>query len=227
MDRDSDLGRTVSQLTGSPIRTSRRVSGGDVASSYQLTLDDGRRVFAKTHPNPPAHFFDTEARGLHWLSESGAVRVPHVLGVRDEPALLVLEWIDEAHRPPDDDTEFGRALAAMHQLGAPQFGRTDGRTTGSRGLPNDPCDTWVEFYSTRRLLPLIRLASDGDIYQSEELAVFESVAQRLDALGGPLEALRSAARQAGLAADETPRIRVWPRRTPWSRPLSLLMGRTA
>ena len=40
------------------------------------------------------------------------------------------------------------ALAALHEAGAPCFGREDRRTTGSRALPNDPCDTWVEFFAS-------------------------------------------------------------------------------
>ena len=55
--------------------------------------------------------------------------------------------------PTTDEPTFGRALAALHRRGAPCFGREDRRTTGSRGLPNEPCATWAEFYATQRLLP--------------------------------------------------------------------------
>src|SRR5262249_53311017 len=77
----------------------RRVHGGDVAVSYALDLDDGRRVFAKTHPTAPPDFFTTEAAGLEWLRTPGVIPVPGVLAVSDaQPNYLVLEWIDEGGR---------------------------------------------------------------------------------------------------------------------------------
>ncbi len=151
-----------------------------MAEAVRIDLRDGRRVFAKTHPNPPAGFFTTEAAGLRWLHDAGAVLVPEVLAVSDGDdgarPYLVLEWIDVG--PPDRVTEpdLGRALAALHQAGAPSFGREDRRTTGSRGLPNDPCSTWAEFYSTQRLGPLARLARDGQALPHTAIAALEALA---------------------------------------------------
>jgi len=55
---------------------------------------------------------------------------------------------------------------------------------------------------------------------------FLLVEKRLVAeLGGPLEALARARRLAGIAPIETPRIRSWPLRTPWSDPIGWLTGR--
>jgi len=156
---DEPLRGAIAAELGHEVVSAVRVRGGDVASSWRVDLDDGRRVFAKTHPTAPPLFFSTEAAGLRWLAAAQAVAVPAVLGVRDEPSnLLVLEWIDEGRRSPSDESQFGRQLAELHRAGSPVFGRQDRRTTGSRGLPNEPCDAWAEFYGTQRLLPLARLA---------------------------------------------------------------------
>jgi len=187
VDRHSCVGAAVAEITGSSIATSQPLGGGDVAASYRVELDDARTVFAKTHANPPADFFDTEARGLEWLRAADALAIPQVLGVSDDPPLLVLQWIDEAQRRPLDDEAFGAGLAALHHVGANSFGRSDRRTTGSRGLPNEPCDTWADFYATQRLLPLVQLAADSHVYHHAQLRVFESVADRLDVVGGPIE----------------------------------------
>ena len=160
--RGRSLQDAIEQALGAPITRSRPVSGGDVARSYAVELDDGRRVFAKTHPAAPAHFFTTEAAGLSWLREADAVAVPEVLAVSDEqPNHLVLEWIDEGRPRQETEREFGDGLARLHRAGAPSFGRADRRTTGSRGLPNEPRAGWPEFYATNRLLPLARLARDA------------------------------------------------------------------
>lgn len=173
--------------------TAARVGGGDVAESFRLTLADGRTVFAKTHRRPPPGFFTTEAWGLEWLRAPDTVRVPEVLAVSDgdpdrgEPPALVLEWIDEGRGTTTTEVELGQALAELHRVGAPSFGREDRRSTGSRGLPNDPCNTWTEFYATRRLLPLARLARDAGVLPESAISRLETVATRLDELGGPPE----------------------------------------
>ena len=163
------------------------MSGGDVSRAARVVLDDGRIVFVKTHDAPPDGFFTTEASGLGWLAEPGSVRVPAVLSVDDDPAHLALEWIVEGSASADTDVALGRALADLHRAGAPCFGREDGRTTGSRGLPNDPCGSWSEFYATQRLGPLARMARDERVLEPDVVRAVDRVADRLDDLGGDPE----------------------------------------
>lgn len=169
-----------------------RLSGGDVAESYRMELADGRTVFAKTHRDPPAGFFTTEANGLRWLREPGVLPVPEVLVASDgddgSPPRLVLEWIDEAARSSHGgEADFGRALARLHRVGPRSFGREDRRTTGSLALPNDPCPTWVEFYGDRRLGVLLRIARDRQALSTPTLTKLERTIERLHAIGGPVE----------------------------------------
>lgn len=182
----------VGSFTGSPVTGTARLGGGDVAESFRVELTDGTAVFAKTHHDPPPGFFSTEAAGLAWLRDglgrdTEGLSVPEVIGCSDDPPLLVLEWIDEARGTPPDEVAVGRALADLHRSGAPAFGRVDRRTTGSRRLPNDPCDTWVEFYAERRLRVLARLANDAGALAPGAVTALEDVADRLAELGGPPE----------------------------------------
>jgi fructosamine-3-kinase len=163
------------------------LGGGDVAAAYRVALADGAPVFAKTHPAAPEGFFTTEALGLGWLREANAVPIPEVLAVCDDPAALVLAWIDPGRARLGGEEEFGRALAALHASGAPCFGRQDRRTTGSRRLPNEPCEAWSEFYASQRLQPLARLAADGDALPAASIRALEQVADRLAEFGGPAE----------------------------------------
>lgn len=169
------------------VARSARVHGGDVAISFCLDLDDGRRVFAKTHASAPANHFSTEAAGLTWIRDAPDIGVPAVLAVSDDPPFLVLEWIEEGGAVADTEVLLGRGLASLHRAWAPCFGREDRRSTGSRGLPNEPCRTWAEFYATQRLLPLARLAKDGLALQDRAVRGLETVAGRLVELGGAPE----------------------------------------
>ncbi|MDZ7674881.1 MAG: fructosamine kinase family protein [Acidimicrobiales bacterium] len=186
-DRSDEIDDVIEREVGARPVSRSRVSGGDVAEASRVELDDGRLLFVKTHANPPEGFFTTEANGLDWLHEAGAVRVPEVLAVSDDPPFLALEWIDEGSSRPDTEPTLGRALAALHRAGAPSFGREDRRTTGSRGLPNDPCDSWVEFYATRRLVPLARMAQDQGALERSTVRTLDLATERLDDLCGDPE----------------------------------------
>jgi len=186
------LEAAVEGALGTPVVASAVVRGGDVAQAFRFELADGRIVFAKMHPNPPSGFFTTEAAGLRWLDEPRAVRVPQVLAVSDgdgqAPPFLVLDWIELGRPTGDTEAELGRALAVLHQATPVAFGREDRRSTGSRGLPNEPCDTWAEFYATQRMAPLARLARDARALPGHAIERLERLdATRLAEVGGPPE----------------------------------------
>lgn len=165
------------------------ISGGDMAAAFRCRLSDGRMVFVKTHPSPPPGFFGREASDLRWLADAGAMPVPQVLAVSDgDPPFLALSWIEPGHAHDGTESAFGMGLAELHRAGAECFGRVDRRSTGSLALPNDPVDTWAEFYAERRLLPLARIARDRGSLPVEVSDRIEIVAGRLDDLGVPVEA---------------------------------------
>jgi fructosamine-3-kinase len=181
--RDDRLRRAVEVAAGIGIRRLTPVSGGDVATAYRAELADHRVLFVKTHPQPPRGFFTTEAIGLEWLREPGHVHVPRVVAVSDgddaTPAHLVLEWITQGRPTARTEADFGHQLAALHDAGAPSFGREDRRTTGSRGLPNDPQATWSAFYGTCRLRPLARIARDTGALEPSTIHALERLADEL------------------------------------------------
>ena len=168
----------------------RPQAGGDFATAYVVDLVSGERIFVKTHVDPPVGHFSTEAAGLRWLAETGCVPVPEVLLVSDEaPACLALEWVDGGGQPSGaQEAAFGRALAALHGVGAPVFGRTDARSTGSLGLPNEPVSAWNSFYAEQRLLPLARLAADRRALSPQVIRALEATAATLPDFGAGEEA---------------------------------------
>jgi len=117
----------------------RVLGGGDFAQSFQVTLDDSRRIFVKTHENPPKDFFSTEAAGLQWLDTAEAVNIPKVILFSDSPPCLALEWIDVGGSGRNKEAEFGRQLARLHATTPACFGREDKRTEQSLAAIGEDC----------------------------------------------------------------------------------------
>ncbi len=177
----------VEDLLGLPTESAAPVHGGDVAAAHQVELSDGTTVFAKTRTGAPAGWFDAEATDLEAIRSTGTVAVPEVLAIGDDPPVLVLEWIERGRPTAATDAELGRQLAALHRSGAACFGREDRRSTGSRGLPNDPCGSWATFLAERRLAPLADLAAREAALDPATIRALRRVAAHLPELLGPEE----------------------------------------
>ena len=176
------LGRRVARL--------RAISGGDLNDAYAAELEDGGCVFVKTAADAAPGAFTREAEGLRWLAEPEALDVAKVLAFADDPGrprFLALEWIERGTPGPQTDELLGRGLAALHGAGAPSFGGDADLVLGPLTLPNSPVAGWPEFYATRRLEPLARLAADRGALPAGALEVLDRFIGRLDDLCGPTE----------------------------------------
>jgi fructosamine-3-kinase len=195
----------------------RRVGGGDINEAWRVTLPDGREAFVKTRPDAGPTEYATEARGLQWLAEPGALRTPRVLEVADD--YLVLEWVPPGNLSAGGAEELGRGLAITHAAGAAAFGdhgpvglaagpggsiprakraeivadsdrEPSGEAASSFGslrLPNDPAPDWPTFYAQRRLLPLAGVAHERGALARAGARAVEAVCERLPELAGPPE----------------------------------------
>ncbi len=164
------------------------VAGGDSCAASRLTLDDGHSVFTKTWPERagrpvPAGFFDTEAAGLRWLREAGAVAVPEVVVAL--PELLALDWVDPGEPTPGAAERFGRELAGTHRAGADRFGAAWPGFIGTLAQDNTPDDgPWPDWFARRRLLPYLRMSVDGGALDGPDAALVEQVVARIGEFGG-------------------------------------------
>ena len=176
----------------------RRVGGGDVNDAYEVCGDDGARIFVKTRAGAAPGEYATEAAGLRWLAEPGALPVPEVVEVREE--WLALRWIDTGGAYSDED--LGRGLAAIHTAGAPSVGALPpgapgplrigplafgapaaasaaGASAKARGSGAD----WPGFYAEVLLAPLIPRAGLSPAGR----AAVQRVCERIEDLAGPAE----------------------------------------
>jgi len=143
----------------------------------------------KRRADAPPDFFEAEAAGLRWLAEAipyGGPNVPAVRAVSRHE--IEIERIETAPWTSQADETFGRALAALHRLGAASFGAPADGYIGPLPLDNAPSDDWPEFYVERRLEPFLRQAIDQGSMPEFTAPTFERLFGRIREIAGPPEA---------------------------------------
>lgn len=165
------LSAKLAARLGSPVARSTPAAGGDINQAFHVWLQDGRELFVKTQSAALPGLFRDEARGLAWLAEANALRVPEVLlatEADDEgPACLVLAWIERGTRARDYAEQLGTGLARLHRTAAACFGHEHDNYLATLRQDNTPDERWGIFYAERRIAPLIRRAAErGELPQA-------------------------------------------------------------
>ena len=190
MISDALRGR-VERALAQRITAVSRVSGGDINDSFELTLADGQSAFLKTNARAAPSMFAVEARGLGFLEQARALRVPLVLGHSSEheggPHFLLLELVRSARPQRGFDEALGRGLAALHRSGAPSFGLDEPNFIGRLPQSNTPSETWAEFYRAQRLEAQLDLALASGRVSPALRRDFERLFARLPELVGDAE----------------------------------------
>lgn len=186
---DQALRGAVARALGAEVSDASRLGGGDINEAFSVELADGRRVFIKTNATADRAMFPAEARGLRWLAEARALRIPEVLAVSDGsvPSFLALEYLESARPRKRFDEELGRALAALHRSGAPGFGLDHDNFIGRLPQDNTPADSWPEFYARSRLGAQLELARKKGLGDAALARRFNQLFARLEDLVGPAE----------------------------------------
>lgn len=159
----------------------RSVGGGCINQAWRVDLDrEPGTVFVKTNSAAKREMFVAETEGLEELRAAEAIRVPRPLahGLAGPEAYLILEWMEMTSR--GDQAETGRQLAALHRCSSGNgcYGWHRDNAIGETPQANDWCQSWPEFFVTKRLTPQFRLArAKGLEFADEEMLI--RVAQAL------------------------------------------------
>jgi len=166
--------------------TRQSVSGGDINRAFRLELSNGKTIFMKANRIGCRDFFRAEAQGLQAIKETGAVRVPNVLGsgTDGQDAFLLLEYVEEGRRTRNSLEILGRNLAGMHQSDTTcftpygRFGFICDNYIGAGEQINTIEESWISFFVQNRLLPQYRKAADW--FSKEEHRSFDVLIEKLD-----------------------------------------------
>ena len=121
------------------------------------TVVNGTPRFRKANTVSLADAFAAETDGLAALRAAGCT-APQPLehGVSEGESYLLMEWIDLRSR--GDFAQLGRMVARLHRARGERFGWARDNYIGSTPQQNGWCESWVEFWRTRRIEPQLALA---------------------------------------------------------------------
>lgn len=182
------LKEAIQDLYGSvQIVRRRSVAGGDINAAFVLELSDGSKVFMKQNHRNRRSFFEKEIHGLQAIRETKTLSVPDVYGIGTDTdhAFLLMEYIEPQTQTDRYWEAFATSLAAMHKADTSCFvpggtyGFFEDNYIGAGIQINAPCDSWIEFFRTYRLLPQWKRAAH--YFQTSQQQRMEYLLEHLDA----------------------------------------------
>ena len=182
--------QAVTQATGETahINQTNSAAGGSINDSRIVSLQDGRRLFVKTHPHADNYpgMFAAEFRGLSLLAGPGVIRVPHAIAFDND--FIVMEAITHFAPVPDWQELMGRRLALLHQATHREsFGFDEDNYLGTTPQPNAWMDNWVDFWRERRLSWQLDLFSRKTDPKDMILTMGTRLQEQLDELLGGVD----------------------------------------
>lgn len=147
---------------GDKLAVVKSVGGGEISRVVHLRSRRGDYLL-KYHPAAPPGFFAAEARGLELLAGAGAVRVPRVFGYREQPALILMEWLPApagAGERRRAAAALGEGLARQHRVLGPAYGLDHDHYIGRLPQPGGWFPDWTSLWRHR-------LATQGELARQQ------------------------------------------------------------
>lgn len=173
----------LSGLEGRPTRIEEAspVGGGCISPAGMIETDAQARYFLKwASPRPARGFFEQEALSLRALGATGTVRVPAVIAVGED--WLLLEWLEPGRPALHTWSSLGERLAALHRIRGPAWGWDSDNWIGSLPQHNGRGESWIRFWSDRRLAPQWEEAARHGSFGVQDRRRFDRLVASLDEL---------------------------------------------
>jgi fructosamine-3-kinase len=171
--------RAALEASVGPIRSITPVGGGDINEAARIETADAR-YFVKWNYRPRPRMFEVEARGLELLAAAHALRTPNVIAAIEQPAALILEWIDLGSDKSAAAEALGPGLAQQHRSTTGQYGLDHNNYIGSTPQQNTPARSWIEFYRDQRLGVQRDLAARNGYLTPDRARRLDRVMDRLE-----------------------------------------------
>lgn len=165
---EAAMGQRPSQISA--------LSGGSVGKVYKVELKDGARLVAKVSETGGLAI---EGFMLGYLKMHSELPVPDVLHSADK--LLLLDFVETSGGLTGGaEAHAAELLAALHGIGAANFGFEGATAIGTLPQPNPWTPCWRDFFRDQRLLYMGRLALDRGNLIRATFACLEKLCGRIE-----------------------------------------------
>ena len=149
--------------------------GGDINQCFRLYTADNNYFLKLNDSDRFPQMFEKEVAGLDALRNGSTLMIPAVIeqGIVLNRQWLLLQWLERKNPTDLSIQHFGSDLADMHRQPQPFFGWHTNNFIGSLPQINTPHSNWADFYTTCRIMPLVKmLFNDGGFTKHDtELAL--------------------------------------------------------
>ena len=175
--------KKIEESTGARILSSTQVSGGSINRAARIELGSSGTCFLKWNSRADPDMFAKEVKGLEMLkaAETGLI-IPGVMdqGVVDRTTgYLVLDYIEEGTAREGSHEQFGRELAALHQVHNDRFGLDHDNYIGRLPQSNTWHDRWTDFFIHERMEPQLKMAVDAGKLSASVTKAFDNMYEKL------------------------------------------------
>jgi len=160
------------------------VSGGDISLAYHVKTE-ANAYFLKVNKGKEAFkMFQTEKAGLEIIARTQTISVPKVYGCDafENETFLLMEFIECKSPSSLDFQNLGLKLAELHRQTNDNFGLDFNNYIGSLHQSNSFNSSWVDFYTSERLLPQIKIAKEHGLLAKNECPSESILFENLDNL---------------------------------------------
>ena len=155
---DAAVQQRIQALVARQVRWMRPLDGGKISQVLRVDFASGLPLVAKIGDG--SHDLQIEGYMLRYLREHSALPIPEVIYAA--PNLLLMEHIaGDEELGPASLRHLGELLAACHQVHGPAFGLERDTLIGPLHQPNQPTESWIEFFRDQRLLYMTGVARDS------------------------------------------------------------------
>ena len=180
------LSQSKGQLSTAVINEVNCLASGSMNKTWQLKLNTGEKLFAKTTSNKNFSKLICEANGLESLKkfhDPNLIDIPQALALNriGNQAILILPWLNFGK---GDQRILGRGLASLHKASSnqspTQFGWNVDGFIGDGPQKGGWRKSWGKCFTSLRLLPQLEIASKWGINMDDWKELIQQLENFLD-----------------------------------------------
>ena len=156
---------------GLNVQRCEQENGGDINLAWCLFSSQGKYFLKVNDKDKYPGMFQKEANGLDLLRKHCTLVIPGVIknGECGQYQYLLLEWLEKAAPQKNMWENFGSGMAMLHKHTQQYFGLNEDNYIGSLKQNNTSHNEWHSFYTTCRVMPLVKMLFDAGSFSSKDI----------------------------------------------------------